>query len=102
MVKAIYRVKIPDPEKESEYKVYEFRSPKTVSETLHIPVQTLYGIIKGTIKKKHKSLEHIKNIIIEKEVISLPKKKDGKKRQLIERPDFEKELIIQLENKIKT
>lgn len=94
MVKAIYRVKIPDPEKEGEYKIFEFKSPKEVCEKLKIPEPTLYAIIKGRIKYKHKCIEHIKNIIIEKEVIK-PEKKYKKE---IREPDvFIKELIEELE-----
>ena len=96
MVKAIYRVKIPDPDKEGEYKVYEFNSPKEVSETLKIPIQTLYSIIKGRIKYKHKSIEHIKNIIIEKEVIESKRKKPLKSRELRDSKKFEQELIEKL------
>ena len=89
-------VKIPDPEKEGEYKVYEFDSPKKVCETLTIPLQTLYSIVKGRIKYKHKSVEHMKNVIVEKEVIEV------KKRIKKERPssiEYEKNLIEKLENK---
>ena len=94
MVKAIYRVKVPDPEQEGEYKIYEFDSPKKVCETLNIPLQTLYSIVKGRIKYKHKSVEHMKNIIVEKEVVEV------KKRTKKERPttsEYEKSIINKLE-----
>ena len=94
MVKAIYRIKIPDPEKEGEYKIFEFNSPKHVCEKLKIPEPTLYAIIKGRIKYKHKCIEHVKNIIIEKEVIKIERKK---KKEVYEPKSFEKELLTELE-----
>lgn len=100
MRSVIFKVKVPIPDKEGEYKEFEFNSPEKVCEMLNIPVPTLYAITQGRIKFTHESLKHLANIKIEK--ISIPAKNPRKKKKPVEvieeeRKTFEKKLYEKLE-----
>ena len=84
------------PRKKENIKYMNLIVQKRLVETLKIPIQTLYSIIKGRIKYKHKSIEHVKNIIIKKQVIEPKRKKPLKTRGKKDSKQFEKELIEKL------
>jgi hypothetical protein len=100
MRSVIFKVKIPIPDKDGEYKEYEFSRPDDVCTLLNIPTATMYAIIQGKIKFSHKSIQHLANIKIERIPIEKKNKKKTQKEIEESRRNFEKQLLEKLEQPI--
>ena len=85
-----FKVKIPIPEKNDEYKEFQFTSPKDVCKELSISESALYSICNNTFKWSHKRNKHLQGIIIERQTVyanneEKEKLKEEKKKLKIEK-----------------
>ena len=105
----VFKLKIPIPNKESEFSEFTFNNPNEICEKLDISVSALYAICNKTYKWSHKTSKHLQGIIIERETVysnrkekELQMKEEKQKRkQELKKQKEEAKLKEKEEEKIK-